>query len=172
MRLLKAICLAVLALISVPLGVQQAMATEPVYQSWRGTAIDGTDPVAYFTQNRPVEGDSDITHDWNGATWRFSSEANRAAFIENPEKYAPQYGGYCAWAVSKGYTASTDPEAWKIVDGKLYLNYSKSVQSQWEQDIPGNIASGDKNWPQGFKLSGTGRAPCDARSIRAGLIKF
>ena len=69
-------------------------------------------------------------------------------FAADPEKYAPQYGGYCAWAVSQGYTASTDPEAWKIVDGKLYLNYSKSVQQTWEQDIPGNIAAGDGNWPK------------------------
>ena len=67
-------------------------------------------------------------------------------FAANPEKYAPQYGGYCAWAVSQGYTASTDPEAWKIVDGKLYLNYSKSVQLTWEQDAAGNIAAADENW--------------------------
>ena len=83
-----------------------------------------------------------------GATWRFSTEANRDAFAANPEKYAPQYGGYCAYAVSEGYTASTTPEAWKIVDGKLYLNYSKDVQKIWEQDIPGRIANGDKNWPK------------------------
>jgi len=120
----------------------------PVYQSFLGTAIDGTDPVAYFTEGRPVEGSSDFTHEWNGATWRFSSEANRDLFAANPEQYAPQYGGYCAYAVAQGYTASTDPEAWKIVDGKLYLNYNKSVQTRWEADIPGYIASGDENWPK------------------------
>ena len=143
MRKLIAALATVMALFS----AQTASAAEPVYQSFLGTAIDGTDPVAYFEEGRPIEGSSDFKHEWNGATWRFSSEENRALFAANPEKYAPQYGGYCAWAVSKGYTASTDPEAWKIVDGKLYLNYSKSVQATWEQDVPGNIAKGDANWP-------------------------
>lgn len=112
-----------------------------------GEAIDGYDPVAYFTESKPVEGKDNITYDWNGSTWHFTSTDNRDAFAANPEKYAPQYGGYCAWAVSRGYTAPTVPEAWKIVDGRLYLNYSKSVQSRWEADVPGNIAKGDKNWP-------------------------
>ncbi|SNZ21224.1 YHS domain-containing (seleno)protein [Cohaesibacter gelatinilyticus] len=126
-------------------------AKDPVYQSFLGTAIDGTDPVSYFTDGRPIAGKSSITHKWNGATWRFKSKANRDLFAANPKKYAPQYGGYCAWAVSQGYTASTDPDAWTIVDGKLYLNYSKSVRSQWEKDIPGNIKSGNKNWPSVLK---------------------
>ena len=121
--------------------------TEPVYQGFFGTAIDGTDPISYFTEGRPVAGDRNITHDWNGATWRFTSAENRDLFAANPEKYAPQYGGYCAWAVAQGYTASTDPEAWKIVDDKLYLNYSKSVQEKWEADIPRHIAAADGNWP-------------------------
>ncbi|WP_282955834.1 YHS domain-containing (seleno)protein, partial [Vibrio harveyi] len=75
------------------------------------------------------------------------SAENRDAFAKNPEKFAPQYGGYCAWAVSKGYTAKIDPNAWSIENGKLYLNYSKSVQATWEEDIPGNIASANKHWP-------------------------
>ena len=120
--------------------------TSSVY-SEGGIAIDGTDPLSYFTEGRPVAGDASFTYDWMGATWRFSSEANRTAFIENPESYAPQYGGYCAWAVSQGYTASTIPEAWKIVDGKLYLNYSRRIQRRWERDIPKRIAEADKNWP-------------------------
>ena len=107
----------------------------------------GYDVVAYFTQAKPVEGKRSFTHNWNDAEWRFASAANRDLFAANPEKYAPQYGGWCAWAVSQGYTASIDPEAWRIVDGKLYLNYSKSVQSQWVQDVPGNITKGDRNWP-------------------------
>ena len=127
---------------------QAVAAAEPVYQSFLGTAIDGTDPVAYFTEGRPVEGSSDFKHEWNGATWRFKNAENRDLFAANPEKYAPQYGGYCAWAVSQGYTASTDPEAWKIVDGKLYLNYSKDVQATWERDVPGNISKADGNWPK------------------------
>ena len=138
-----------LILATAPLASTPALAAQdPVYQSFFGTAIDGTDPISYFTQGRPVEGKSDITFEWNGATWRFTSVENRDRFAAAPHKYAPQYGGYCAWAVSKGYTASTDPEAWAIVDGKLYLNYSKSVQKQWEQDVPGNISAADKNWPE------------------------
>lgn len=128
--------------------VAPALAKEPVYQSFLGTAIDGTDPVAYFTEGRPVEGSSDFTYEWNGATWRFASAQNRDTFKAAPARYAPQYGGYCAWAVSQGYTASTDPDAWKIVDGKLYLNYNKDVQKRWETDVPGNIASANDNWPK------------------------
>lgn len=125
-----------------------ASAKDPVYAGWGGTAVDGTDVVAYFKESKPVEGKRSITHDWNGATWRFSTEENRAAFAANPEAYAPQYGGYCAYAVSEGYTASTTPEAWRIVDGKLYLNYSLGVQKKWEGDIPGRIAAADANWPE------------------------
>ena len=140
--------LAALALIAAPILGTSAAADEPVHQTLLGNAIDGTDPVAYFTEGRPVEGSSEFTHDWNGARWRFSSAQNRDAFAADPEKYAPQYGGYCAWAVSQGYTASTDPEAWKIVDGKLYLNYSLGVRDTWRQDIPGNIVKADQNWPK------------------------
>lgn len=128
-------------------GTRPAQSAERAYQTLLGTAIDGTDPVSYFTSGRPMQGSSDYKHDWNGATWRFVSAENRDAFKANPDKYAPQYGGYCAWAVSQGYTASTDPHAWKIVDGKLYLNYSKSVQAKWEKNIPGNIKAADANWP-------------------------
>ena len=145
MRTIFAAILAAAALLAAPIA---ASAKDAVYQSFFGTAIDGTDPVAYFTESRPVKGSSDFAHEWNGATFHFASAENRDLFAASPEKYAPQYGGYCAWAVSQGYTASTDPEAWKIVDGKLYLNYSKSVQQTWEQDIPGNIAAGDGNWPK------------------------
>ncbi|MEM6254771.1 MAG: YHS domain-containing (seleno)protein [Cyanobacteria bacterium P01_D01_bin.156] len=110
-------------------------------------AIRGTDPVAYFTEGRPVTGSAEFTYTWNNATWQFASAENRDSFTANPEAYAPQYGGFCAWAVSQGYTASIDPNAWKIVDGKLYLNYSNSVQRNWERDIPGHISKADANWP-------------------------
>ncbi len=112
-----------------------------------GVAIEGTDPVAYFTEGKPVSGSPDITHDYAGVTWRFASAANREAFAADPARYAPQYGGYCAWAVSQGYTAPTVAEAWRIEDGKLYLNYSKSVRRQWSEDIPGNVEKADANWP-------------------------
>ncbi|MCY4383761.1 MAG: YHS domain-containing protein [Nitrospinae bacterium] len=124
-----------------------AAAIAPVYSTLLGGAIRGYDPVAYFTESKPVEGKKAFSHKWKGATWYFASEKNRDLFRADPEKYAPRYGGYCAYAVSQGYTASIVPEAWKIVDGKLYLNFSKGVQQTWEQDIPGNIKSADKNWP-------------------------
>ena len=118
-----------------------------VFVDDKGQAILGTDPVAYFTQNSPVAGKSEFTYDWSGATWLFATQENRDLFAANPEKYAPQYGGFCAWAVSQGSTAPIDPQAWKIVDGKLYLNFNKGIQSRWEQDIPGNIAKANSNWP-------------------------
>lgn len=124
-----------------------AFAQTPRIYAEDGIAIDGTDAVAYFMQGAPVAGRNDLIHDWMGATWRFASEENRNAFAADPTAYAPQYGGYCAWAVSEGYTASTTPEAWKIVDGKLYLNYSRRIQRRWERDIPGRIAAADANWP-------------------------
>jgi hypothetical protein len=123
-----------------------AAATAPVHAE-RGIAIDGTDPVAYFTERRPVAGSPALELSWRGATWRFASGANRAVFEADPEAHAPQFGGWCAWAVAEGYTASTVPEAWSIVDGRLYLNYSRGVQRQWERDIPGNIARAEANWP-------------------------
>ena len=127
--------------------IRPALASTPPIYTEGGIAIDGTDAVAYFTEGEPVAGSADITHDWNGATWRFSTEENRAAFAADPEAYAPQYGGYCAFAVSEGYTASTIPEAWTIHDGKLYLNFSRRVQRRWAQDIPGRVAAADANWP-------------------------
>ena len=125
-----------------------AAALEPVFSTSSGGAIRGYDPVAYFTEGRPVEGKSAHRFEWMGATWSFASAENRAAFEADPEKYAPRYGGYCAWAVSRGYTASIVPEAWRIVDGALYLNYSLSVRERWAKDIPGNIARAEVNWPR------------------------
>lgn len=112
-----------------------------------GVAIEGYDPVAYFKQSKPVKGSPKFSAAHDGATWRFSSAENRDAFSANSARYAPQFGGYCAWAVSQGYTAKIDPAAWKVVDDKLYLNYSKSVQKRWSKDIPGNIRKGNANWP-------------------------
>jgi len=119
----------------------------PYSKDWTGTAAEGYDVVAYFTVGQAVEGSKDFVHEWNGSKWRFASDENRQMFAANPEKYAPQYGGYCAYAVSKGYTASVDPEAFSVVDGKLYLNYSQDVKSTWEQDVPGYISKAEKFWP-------------------------
>jgi YHS domain-containing protein len=144
--LLLAVGLAVAGSVGVP-AVGRAQEA-PVYTGLvKGVAVGGYDPVAYFTENKPVEGKPEISLQHDGVTWRFASEANRDAFKAEPAKFAPQYGGYCAWAVAQGYTASGDPQFWKLVDGKLYLNYDASVQKKWEQDIPGFITKADKNWP-------------------------
>jgi len=143
--------LAAALLLALPLSLvvpDAALAKAEVNKSFGGgVAIDGTDPVAYFTEGKAVAGAAKFSHSWKGAEWRFKNAANRDAFAAQPDKYAPQFGGYCAWAVSQGYTAGIDPEAWKVVDGKLYLNYSKDVQTTWAQDIPGNIAKAEANWP-------------------------
>ena len=126
-----------------------ARAERPVNTTLFGVAIKGYDPVAYFADGKPLKGDSKFAHDWNGATWHFASAAHRDTFKAAPEKYAPQFGGYCAWAVSQNYTANVDPEnAWKLIEGKLYLNYSRDVQKKWETDIPGHIAKAEQNWPK------------------------
>ena len=130
-----------------PSTVKAEKALPKVFYSEEGVAIRGTDPVAYFTQKKPVKGKPEFAHKWGNTTWQFASAQNRDLFVKNPEKYAPQYGGFCAWAVSQGYTASTDPNAWKIDNGKLYLNYNSAVQWGWEKDVSGNVAKGDKNWP-------------------------
>lgn len=118
----------------------------PVYSDRNG-AIRGYDPVAYFTEARPVKGSREFTHQWNGATWRFASAENRERFAAAPEKYAPQYGGYCAYGVASGYAVKIEPDAWSVVDGKLYLNYDKRVQASWKSDVPGYVRKADANWP-------------------------
>jgi len=112
-----------------------------------GLAIRGYDPVAYVAGGAAARGNPKYEYRWNDAVWQFTSAANRARFIKDPERYAPQFGGYCAWAISRGYTADADPEAWRIVDGRLYLIYSKAVQRRWEQDVEGNIVKARANWP-------------------------
>lgn len=140
----------VMALFVLVAGPAAEAAAKSVYNAarWTSVAIEGTDPVAYFTEGKPVEGSKKFTHEWDGAKWRFSSARNRDLFKANPKKYAPQFGGWCAYAVSQGYTASIEPEAWSIVDGKLYLNYSLSVRKQWLADVPGHIRKGTENWPR------------------------
>ena len=123
-------------------------APEPVFTE-DGLAIRGYDPVAYFTDGRPVAGDPAYTAEWQGATWRFASAGHRNMFLAEPEKYAPQYGGFCAWAVAaKGKLYSTQPDNWTIHDGRLFLNYNDDIQARFEADIPGFIAEADRRWPQ------------------------
>lgn len=112
-----------------------------------GVALQGYDPVAYFTESKAVEGSDQFTTQYQGATYKFESAANRDAFVANPAKYAPQYGGYCAYGVAHGDKADVDPEAFTVVNGKLYMNYDKAVRFLWKRDIPGNITKADQNWP-------------------------
>jgi len=124
-----------------------AFAAKDAYYSKDGAVIGGYDPVAYFTDAKPIEGSADHALSWDGATWHFASADNRATFEADPAKYAPQYGGYCAYAVSEGYTAKIDPDAWSIVDGRLYLNFNARIQRRWLKDTGGHIAKADANWP-------------------------
>ena len=111
-------------------------------------AVKGYDVIEYMYNKHATAGLNTKGLRYNDVIWYFSSEENKVTFKAFPEKFLPQYGGYCAWAVSQGYTASTDPTAWRVVDNKLYLNYSHGVQRQWAEDIPGNIAKADKYWPK------------------------
>jgi YHS domain-containing protein len=137
------------ATIAVPLGTRlYAQPAPAAVNAERGIAVRGTDVVAYFTAGAPVPGRAEFAHDWGGVTWRFASAANRDLFAADPARYAPAYGGFCAYAVSEGYTAPIDPAAWRIVDGRLFLNFDRGVQRRWERDIPGRIARADANWPR------------------------
>lgn len=124
-----------------------AFAIAPIFSTEEG-AIRGYDPVAYFKQHKPVKGQKKLTTTWQGAQWHFSSQANLDAFKADPEKYAPQYGGYCAYGVAQGYTPEIDPSAYKVTNGKLYLNLSPLVLQRWKKDIPAYVAEADKNWPE------------------------
>jgi YHS domain-containing protein len=112
-----------------------------------GLALSGHDAVAYLREDRAIRGSADHAVMWKGAVWRFSSEDHRAAFEMNPQAYAPQYGGYCAWSVSRGRIASADPEAFAVIDDKLYLTHSQAVRSIWARDPAGFIAGADAHWP-------------------------
>lgn len=123
-------------------------AANPVYSGGRDrAAIRGYDTVAYFIEGKPVKGSGEYTLNHKGAKWMFSNESNLILFKQNPEKYSPQYGGYCAYAVSKGSTASIKPEYFTIHKNKLYLNYSKSVFNKWGKDKENYIVDANKEWP-------------------------
>jgi YHS domain-containing protein len=113
-------------------------------------AAGGYDVVSFFS-GTPQRGGADFTAQHAGYQYRFASAANRAKFLANPTAYLPQYGGYCAWAVSQGYTAPGRPQHWKVVNGKLYFNYNASIQEKWARDIPTLVAKGDQNWPNVLK---------------------
>jgi YHS domain-containing protein len=116
-------------------------------------AIKGYDPVAYFVDKMPVAGKAEFVATHNNFDYQFASAKNRDAFVANPDKYAPQYGGYCAFGATRGYKAAIDPASFTIRDDKLYLNYSAKVQSMWEKDIPGFIKLADEKWPETMKTT-------------------
>ena len=123
-------------------------AKDPVYTGFfNNKAISGYDAVAYFKNGKPVEGRKEFKTQYQGASWYFSSQLHLQAFLDQPEKYAPQYGGYCAWAVAQGDTAKGDPHQWTIFNQKLYLNYNTEIQERWLKDKAALIVKGDKNWP-------------------------
>jgi YHS domain-containing protein len=113
-----------------------------------GAAIRGYDPVAYFNEGKPVRGSAEHKATYKGSEFHFASRANRDAFAADPARYAPQYGGFCAFGTAGGYKAAIDPAAFTVVDGKLYLNYNRDVQKQWRADVPGMVAKADRNWPE------------------------
>lgn len=126
----------------------QANAADLINTSFFGNvAIEGYDSVAYFQQNTAVKGDPAFQHDWQGANWHFSSAENKALFVADPEKYAPQYGGYCAYAISQNTTAGIDPSQFTIVNDKLFLNYNAKIQKKWLADRDAYIIAANKNWP-------------------------
>jgi YHS domain-containing protein len=141
---IAAVALPLMSALSVP-----ALAGKPEIFTGlvKGKGAAGYDVVAYFTDGMPVEGKAEFSTQWKGATWQFASAEHLDKFKANPEMYAPQFGGYCAYGVAQGALVKGEPDLWKIVDGRLYLNYSSSVQSAWEKDIPGYIDTADKKWP-------------------------
>jgi YHS domain-containing protein len=140
-----AVAVALPVLFSAVLSARSPVA--PVNPGSNGVAVHGYDVVAYFTDGKPVKGMARFSYEWMGARWQFATAEHRELFTRQPEKYAPQFGGYCSWAVGHNYTADADPEAWRIVDGKLYLNYDRDVQKKWEQNRAMWIEQANHNWP-------------------------
>lgn len=112
-----------------------------------GKAIKGYDPVAFFSEQKAMKGIDSLSYRWKDATWYFASNANLDKFKANPEAYAPQYGGYCAYGTADGHKAPTETDTWTIANGKLYFNYNQKVKALWDKDRPGYIGKADKNWP-------------------------
>ncbi len=130
-----------------------ASAQEAVYTgTFSSEAISGYDSVSYFTEGAPVKGSSEFKTKWHGATWKFSSQENLDTFKADPEKYAPQYGGHCAWALADGNFYEGDPKVWEIYGGKLYLNYNETVKEKWVQDKDGFITAADIEYPKAVDL--------------------
>ena len=145
--MLKGLRIAILLLATIGAGAQ---ANNNIYTGWfSNKAVSGYDTVAYFTEKKAVKGLPQFKYEYEGVEWYFSKPEHLNLFKKDPEKYMPQYGGFCAWAVAeKKQRAPGDPNYWKLVDGKLYLNYDNDIQQKWLKDIPGFIKKADKNWPE------------------------
>ena len=136
------------ALVSITVSSSAFAAKDPIYTGlFSSVAVSGYDTVAYFTEGKSVEGSDDFEYEWQDTTWRFSSAENLELFKAEPDKYAPQFGGYCAYAVAHNKTASTDPTKFHIKDGKLYLNYNGKIQKKWLANRDALIVDANKNWP-------------------------
>jgi len=129
------------------ISINSAHSEEQIYTGYfNNKAAGGYDVVAYFSEQKPVEGDSDFTHKYKGADWYFSNQANLDKFKANPEDFAPQYGGYCAWAMARNKTAPGNPPFWTIYKDKLFLNYDQSVVDTWRANKDAFIKQADLNW--------------------------
>lgn len=137
----------IFAIIAAMMATPAFAGSPPIFVNSNDIAINGYDAVAYFTVSEPVSGIPQLSTEWNGAIWMFATTKTLNMFIDNPEAYAPQFGGYCAYAASKGKIAPTIPDAWTIYEGKLYLNANLRARELWSEDIPGNIAKANANWP-------------------------
>jgi YHS domain-containing protein len=131
----------------VALSVIALATTAGEFNESNGVAIKGHDPVAFFKDNKPVRGKDDLRFEYKGSTFVFANADNRAAFAADPEKYAPQYGGYCAFGTARGYKADIDPATFTVIDGRLYLNYNTQVQREWAADRARFIRQADERWP-------------------------
>jgi YHS domain-containing protein len=149
-KLFNTLALAIGLALTAPVTLAHAEKPAVFVEAFQTAAAGGYDVTSFFS-GTPVPGSAQITATHNGATYRFANAANRARFQANPAAFTPQYGGYCAWAVSQGYTAPGRPRHWRVVDGKLYFNYNAEVQSRWERNIPGFIGDANRNWPTVLK---------------------
>lgn len=145
-RIARSFAYAIAAVVLMAAGLAAAGDPQVYVDRRTGLAIQGYDPVAYFTEGEARKGDPAHALEWGGGTWHFTSAANRDAFAADPEAYAPKYGGYCAYAVAKGSARVADPRVWSIVDGELYLNLSPNVRKVWQEDLRANIALADRIW--------------------------
>ena len=142
MKMMNTLYVSVFAMF-MTLAATPAFATDVTHST---PGLSGYDPVSYFSMGKPMKGSGYHVAEHQGITYAFASKENKATFEGNPEKYVPMYGGYCAYGVAVGKKFVADPEVWKIVDGKLYVNLDKGIQGKWNEDIPGHIKNADKNW--------------------------